>query len=179
MPGVNLLIRRDRLIAVAVVLAAAAAVAIFVATSARSGGPLTRTEVLHVAYPAEPGQSMTWGTVLPSNDTLVPIVIESIEPVDIDGLDVLGIGVSDPVAETGIGFAYGFPPDGVTLTDPRGVEIRGVGGDAPVVQVLFGLRLADGSSTGSIAGIRVRYEHDGTRYEDVLPYSFEVSGPGQ
>lgn len=64
--------------------------------------------------------------------------------------------------------AFGFPPAGVRLAPVKGAVLppSGLGH----LQVLIGVR-RDGSADGGIDALHVRYVNDGTRYEDVLPYS--------
>jgi hypothetical protein len=113
---------------------------------------------------------------LPPNDSAAPIDIESVELVDVEGLDVIGILANDPDRDGSIGLGYGFPPDGVRTQPLDSSVIPPLGGTSRHLQLLIGI-VRTGQSEGSINGIRVRYTRAGERFDDTLPWSLRVFDP--
>jgi hypothetical protein len=110
----------------------------------------------------------TWGMSLPRNPTDSDIVLRSIEPVSYEGFVIVGTAMTGPGGPVG---AYGFPPAGFATFPVEGAVIR----PGRSLTVLFGLQLAEGSESGRITGLRVRYEVDGRVYEDVLRYNLGIT----
>jgi hypothetical protein len=148
-------------------------IALFLLLKPSTDGPIQAREEIEIEMPLPSGESGTWGMVLPTNPTSSPIVIESIEAVGPAGLTILGIVVNDPDVDGGIGTALGYPPEGATMRSPVGAVLPPAGSASPNVQVLVGVE-REGSGEGRIDGLKVEYTLDGTRYEEVLPYSLVV-----
>jgi hypothetical protein len=140
----------------------------------RSDGPLASGSSLAVEFPLRPGQTGTWGTVLPANPTASSIVIESIDAVDPRGLEIVAILVNDPVQDGGVGTLDAFPPPGTHTRAAAGSSLPPSGSRAPYLQVLVGVRLT-GATDGTIEALRVHYRHDGNVYEALLPYRLRVT----
>lgn len=124
---------------------------------------------------AGPGEAFTWAMPLPDNPTTNEIVIESVTPDGVEGLEVLGVMASEDgcVIST---ISVGFPPADVSVRDVRGATLRGPS-EPCALQSLVGVqRIA--SPLGFINGLRIRYRHAGSAYEVVLPWSLEVKDPG-
>jgi hypothetical protein len=168
-------------IAIALVALGALAVAVIVAgapPSFRTDGPLTTLSEDSVEFSvADANQTWTWGMVLPANPTISDIVLDSITPVGVSGLDILGVSISHPSIDGSIVNAKDYPPPGVAIGTPSGTVMTPVGTPDAALQALFGVRLQPGSATGAISGIRVRYRASGTGYEVTLPWSLKIDGP--
>lgn len=162
-------------LAVIVAVAAIGGIGYAVTTGSRSGGPLAHLSRFEVNFALPPEETGTWGTVI-SNPVDLPITLESITGSNIRGITIVGMGMSDPEIDGGIGTAFGFPPAGVALAPVKGAVLppSGIGH----LQVLIGVR-RDGSADGGIDALRVRYVYDGTTYEDVLPYSLYLRADAQ
>lgn len=126
-----------------------------------------------VEFSLAPDQSGTWGMPLPPNPTDRDIVVRSIEPIDPEGLTILGMAMAHPgVAATG---AVAFPPAGVATFPVEGSVISPRGGATPNLAVLIGVQLAEGSESGSIRGLRLVYVVGVRQYEVLLAYSLEIT----
>lgn len=156
--------------------AALLVVAILMLNRYQSGGPLSAVTELEVGFPLPARSPGTWGVVLPPNDSAAPIAIESVELVDVEGLEVIDILANDPDREGAIGLGYGFPPDGLETHPLPGSVVPAASGASRHLQLLIGVIRSSGSD-GSIGGIRVRYTRAGERFEDVLPWSLRVFDP--
>ena len=165
---------RTLLIIADVIAVSAVTLALALGLLRRSDGPLQSGSPFIVRQPLRPGAVMTWGTALPENPTDSPITIERIEPVNPRGIEVVGIGLTDPTVTGGIGTAFDFPPAGLALTDVEGAALGTSMGSGPYLQVLIGVKLS-GDTDGFIEGLRLAYSSDGVRYEIVLPTSLEVT----
>lgn len=173
-------VRAGRLVLL-VLLAGAATLLVGVAVISRqaasSEGPLVSGSTTEIAAPMAQGQVLTWGSDLPLNNTSSDIVIESVEPVDPQGVDILGLSMIQPDVTGGIVGVYEYPPSGVTMLPIEGAVLTPAGGSSPALQVLTGVRLASGSPGGSIKGLRVRYAWEGREYEYVVPQTLTVTPP--
>ena len=138
-----------------------------------SDGPLEAMDRISIEQPLPSGETGTWGMVLPMNPTQSPITIESIDAVNPQGIEVIGIVVNDPDVDGGVGTALGFPPAGTTVRPAAGAVLQPAGSASPNLQVLVGVR-HDGIDRGTIEALRIAYTLDGNRYEEVLPYSLVV-----
>lgn len=168
--------RRYGLLVLALIAAILAlGVAAVMMSGSQDEGPLQPSSVTLVEFPLAPEQAATWGANLLSNPTDSDIVVSSIELIDPEGLSILGMTMINPDAAGGIINAYGFPPDGVATFPVEGSVISPSDGSSPHLQVLIGVRLAEGSDSGSIKGLRLRYVADGREYEVVLPYSLGIT----
>jgi hypothetical protein len=111
---------------------------------------------------------------LPHNPTDSDIVVRSIEPISHQGLTILGtvMAISGPHSPPlGASPYHEFPPAGYATFPVEGAVIRpGVS-----LTVVFGVRLAEGSESGRIEGLRVRYAVDGRVYEDVRRFNLEIT----
>jgi hypothetical protein len=157
-------------IAVFVVASLVAASTIF---AYRTGGPLASSSTVELEWGLAPGEDGTWGMDLPANPTASDIRIDSVEPVAVSGLDVLGVLVSTPAEGESLVNALGFPPDGVATTDPGGVVLPALSGPQ-ARQVLIGVRLQEDAELGSIQAIRVRYRVGDDGYETELPWGLRI-----
>jgi hypothetical protein len=153
----------------------AVGVAAVTMSCSRDEGPLQPSSVTSVEFPLALEQVATWGADLPPNPTDADIVVSSIEPIDPAGLSILGLAMINPDVSGGIVNAYGFPPDGAATFPVEGSVISPSDGSSPHLEVLIGVRLAEGSDSGSIKGLRLRYVADGREYEVVLPYSLGIT----
>lgn len=163
-------------VGLALALAALAGIAVLQPFGPRTGGPLAQRDVYAVSVPLPRGEAGTRGSVLPPNQTGLPITIESVELVDPVGLEVLGVFVNVPENDGAIGFVSGFSPTDWNGVAPAGAVLPGIVGGQSHLQVLVGVRRT-GTVDGTIAGIRVRYRHDSVEYEDVLPFPLRVFEP--
>jgi hypothetical protein len=126
-----------------------------------------------IEFSLAPDQSGTWAMPPPSNPTDRDIVLRSIEPIDPEGLTILGMAMAHPgVAATG---AVAFPPAGVETRPVEGSVISPRGGATPHLDVLIGVQLAEGSESGSIRGLRVVYVVGIRQYEVLLAYSLRIT----
>jgi len=141
----------------------------------RTEGPLVRQSVIHIDFPLRDGEVGTWGVSLPANPTLSEIVIESVEPVGVKALDVIGVAVITPGPRGGIGTAYGFPPEDFVPRPPEGAVLPAAAGG--YLDAIIGVARADPSADGTIDALRVRYRHDGARYKLMIHESLRVFEP--
>jgi hypothetical protein len=182
----------NRRVFVAGVLVAAVAVAVAVVATAtavsrpQQGGPLPNpSSHVTTAFPLADGQALTWGMDLPLNPTATDMQVKSIEPVGARGVDVLGIVLSDRRPEgdgrcVSIGLVAGFPPSGTVTREVRGAVLPAADTGVPCPRtptVLIGVRRSPDSAVGRIDALRMRYEHLGTTYEIVFPFSLDVERP--
>ena len=162
-------------------LAIAAVAVVAVAASGyivpRSGGPFGGLNRAGVIYQAAVGEPISWAMPLPDNPTTTEVVIDSIAPVGVDGLDVLGVLVSPDGCEGVPTLAKAFPPPGVSTVAPQGV-ILGALSKPCALHVLIGVHRSKESANGTIAGIRIRYHAGWVSYEDLLPWALEIKDPG-
>jgi hypothetical protein len=176
------------LLAVAVV----AAVVVNALRGPRQDGPLQLPPgtqfTVRTALPD--GEVLIWGMDLPwdpSNRVPGDIRIESIETVGVRGVEVLGLVLNNAVLRPdGICLSYGvrpaatFPPPDVPIRDVKGAVLPAED-KRPCVNhpsVLVGVRRSPESALGVIEALRMLYEHQGTAYELVLPFTLEVRRPG-
>jgi hypothetical protein len=146
----------------------------------RTDGPWTSPDRVNVDFPIAANQSATWGMPLPKNPTLSAITIESIEPLDVRGIDVLGVRLGKIDATNGSGSivnAPQWPPEGIDTLAVDGVVLPPVGAGSFDLQVLVGVRHEASEASGSIGGIRIRYELAGAHYEVLFPWSLGLSQP--
>jgi hypothetical protein len=155
------------------VLATLGAVAFVMLAGPRTDGPLFADSRFDVSLPLRSGQTATWGTVLPPNTGASAITIDAIEALNTEGLEVVGMVMSDPSTDGGIGTAEGFPPQGAHGEPVAGAVLKPAGGHPSYLQVLVGIRLS-GTGDGSIEALRVRYRYSGVSYESVLPFGLKV-----
>ena len=142
----------------------------------RSGGPFGGWNAAGVAWPAGPGETVTWAMPLPDNAATTDIVIDSISPVGVDGLEVLDVLVSTDGCAAVPTLSTAFPPLDVSTRDPQGARLVGLSKPCDL-HVLVSVRRSLAPAPGRIQGLRIRYEFAGSRYEDVLPYSLELREP--
>src|SRR5918999_5534590 len=124
-------LRRRAWLTGAALVVAGAVLAVLLPTRYGDGGPLARIDGFAVHIPASNGEVFTWGTVLPRNETLDPVRIESIELVNPSSIEIVGLGVNDPDAEGAVGTAHGYPPAGMDIDVAEGREIGPAGGPRP------------------------------------------------
>jgi hypothetical protein len=143
--------------------------------NARTDGPLRASSPVSVEFPLRPGQPATWGMTLPTNPTIADIRVESVEPVGVDGLKVLGVLVSHPARDGSLVNALGFPPHGIVTSPVENSLLPALGSPMPELQALVGVALEPGHDSGAIDAIRVRYVAVGERYEAVFPWSLRIT----
>ena len=166
--------RRALLVGLAAI---ALVVGVVVAASAflghRQGGPLSVPDRAGVIWPAAVGAEFTWAMPL-DNQTTSDIVLESIAPDGVVGLEVLGVLAGNQGCDVP-SIADGFPPTAVAAVDPNGAVLARSTNCA--LQALIGVRRLDANAPGRIDGLRIRYRFEAAAYEDVLPWSLEVKDP--
>lgn len=173
-------------------LAVAVAVTAIALRGPRSDGPLQLPPGTHVTigYALPDDVVFIWGMDLPwdpSNGVPEGIRIDSIDPVGVRGVEVLGLVLNNAVLRAdGSCLSYGarpaptFPPNDVPTRQVRGAVLSAAD-ESPCVDhpsVLVGVRRSPDSAVGVIEALRIRYEYQGTAYELLLPYTLEVRRPG-
>ena len=147
-------------------------------------GPLAAGQGFHVSMPSADGELMRWDPGLPFNPTDTDIRLRAIELVDVKGLDVVGIVLNTPTLRPdgtclSGGNGGGFPPPGSSSDRIDGALLvaasRRTCTNYP--QISVGLRRPIGTPTGSVAAVRLRYEHAGRSYELLMPTSVEIHRP--
>lgn len=111
-----------------------------------------------------------------SNQTATDLELEAIDPVGVDGLDVLGVRVTlfladgtEPVTNGG-----SWPPGDAGQTPPAGVILRGTGRGISGAVILVGVRHQAGVPTGTIQGLRIRYRAGDSDYEVIYHWSLKI-----
>ena len=158
----------------AIALAAALVVAAGTILGNRQGGPLSVRDRAGVIWPAAVGHEFTWAMPL-DNQTASDIVVESIAPDGVAGLEVIGVLATNQGCEVP-SIADGFPPIAVSTVDPNGAVLAR--STICALQTLIGVRRSDANAPGRIEGLRIRYRFEGATYEDLVPWSLEVKDPG-
>ena len=143
----------------------------------RTDGPLQPAGGAGLEYPLPADQALTWGMPLPWNETAAEIRIESIEPVNPRGLDVLGVLARYPSPNEGIGLALGFPPDGVETSPVEGAVLPVRGSRNETLEVLIGVQRHPNAPEEVIEGLRVRYQAGGEKFETVFPWTLRLTAP--
>jgi hypothetical protein len=142
----------------------------------RHGGPFGGWNGAGVTWRAAIGETVSWAMPLPDNPTTTDILIDSIAPVGVDGLEVLGVLVSTQGCEVPT-IATAFPPPGVSTADPQGARLAALSKPC-ALHALFGVRRSQAGAPGKIQGLRIRYHFGGASYEDLLPWTLDVREPG-
>jgi len=156
----------------------------------RSDGPLSASTGYVVHAKLAPGETLSWSVGLPFNHSDRDAVIRAVDLVGVRDVEILAIvatyGVEWPDGSClAAGANYGYPPnatqpDGTTYEYPTH-EIVGVIVPSernrtctthPVISV--GVRRTGAADLGGFDAVRVRYEHAGVDYEDVLPWGLTV-----
>lgn len=127
-----------------------------------------------IFWPAAVGHDFTWAMPL-DNHTTSDIVVESIAPHGVAGLEVVGVLASNQGCDVP-SIAEGFPPTAVSTVDPNGAVLAR--SKICALQALIGVRRSDANAPGRIEGLRIRYRFEGAAYEELLPWSLEVKVPG-
>jgi hypothetical protein len=168
--------RRVSLPVLALVIAGLAlGIGVVMAFGDRNEDPVRPPSASSVEFPLAPEQAATWGVPLFPNPTDSDIVVKSVELIDTVGLSILGMTMTNPDVTGGMGAGLGFPPDGIATFPIEGSVISPRGGPTPRLQVLVGVRLADGRDSGSITAVRVRYVAAGREFEVILPFSLGIT----
>ena len=149
----------------------------------RTAGPLRGGDGFHVSMPAADEEVFRWDAGLPWNPTESDIRLESVDLINVRGLEVLGIVLSYPTQANGVcvsaGDDKGFPPAGKITDRIEGVVLPRAADrtctNYPTIVV--GLRLLASTPKGEIEAVRVRYEYVGVVYELVLPSSVDLHRP--
>lgn len=157
----------------AAILLVVLGVVVILELSSRADGPLAMDGHVKVEFPLQNDQTGTWGMVLPTNPTISDITIDSIEAVNPQGIEIVGMFVNNPDVDGGVGSDDVFPPARIHPSQVAGAVIGSIGSATPHLQLLVGVRLDD-ANEGTIESIRVRYQFDGNRYEVVLPFALRV-----
>jgi hypothetical protein len=172
---------RSRRVGLSVLVAIAAILGLGAAANVLSGGldagPLQPSSVTTVELPLAADEPGTWGVDLPLNPSRSDIVVRSAEPIDPQGLTILGMTMTNPRVAGGVVAVRGYPPPGIATFPIEGSILSPGGGTSPELEVLIGVQLAEGSERGTIRGLRVRYAVDGREHEVDLPYSFTLVPP--
>ncbi len=176
-----------RILAGAALLAVAATVVVAANSlrGPRHDGPLKTNSIVGISYPLADDEVFIWGTNLPwyGDAAVGDIRIDSIEPVGIRGIEMLGLVLNNSVLQPdGICLSYGnrvvagFPPPDVPTRAVSGAVLSAAGGKtcSNLASVLVGVRWLPNSSAGRIDALRMLYRHQGTAYELVMPYSLDV-----
>lgn len=110
-------------------------------------------------------------------------VLNLVEPLNVEGLDVLGVRTCSGATPAGEDFLHcaplnssGWPPPDVTAREVAGTLIDRTPNSS--VGVLIGLRRQPAASVGTISGVRIVYTVDGTTYEVVQPWSLRLVPSG-
>ena len=151
----------------------------------RQDGPLKTNGSFSVSYPLADDEVFIWGTDLPwyADPAVGDIRIDSIEPVGVRGLEVLGLVLNNSVRQSdGSCLSYGnrsaatFPPPEVPTRAVNGAVLSAAGGRtcSNDPSVLVGVRRPRDSSAGRIEALRMVYRHQGVTYELVMPYSLDI-----
>lgn len=159
-------------------LAATLVLTIGVATARRSDGPLRSTSRTLVEIPTWDGEVVSWGMILPPNESATDIIIESIMPVGLDGLDLVGLGLHRVGAGGDESYTVGdgFPPSDIGTSPPSGAILPA--GGPSIIEVLVGIRRRAGISVGTIAALHIDYRAGGIAYEVELPWGVKVNARG-
>jgi hypothetical protein len=111
-------------------------------------------------------------------------VLQVIEPLGVEGLDVLGVSVcrwSGVPDEEGIYndcapiASLTWPPAGTTLLPVDGTVLAG---ESPFVPVVIGVERHAGATVARIDAIRIVYTANGTTYEVTEPWALNLVDPG-
>ena len=142
----------------------------------RLDGPIQPTGGAGVEAPLEAGSIGTWAMPLPFNETGADIEIESVEPIDPQGLTILGVRASYPGPSDGIMFAPGYPPEGVPSEPIENAKLYVRGSSREILQLLIGVQRSS-AEPGTIDALRVRYVAGGERFETTFPWTLKVTDP--
>ncbi len=148
----------------------------------RTDGPIQISDEIRITYELEAGPSTTWG--MPLDGVLGKVVaLKHVEPLDVVGLDVLGVRTCSGVAPAGGDFLHcaplnsgGWPPEGVATREVADTVIDGAPRSS--VGILIGLRRQTTASVATISNVRIVYTTDGDTYEVVQPWSLRLVPSG-
>lgn len=149
----------------------------------RTDGPLPASDETRITYELDAGQSTTWG--MPLDGALGKVVVLNVvEPLGVEGLEVLGLRTCSGAAPHGDDFLHcaplnssGWPPAGVATHEVADTMIDGTQNSS--VGVLIGLRRQPTASEGTISAVRVVYTVEGVTYEVLQPWSLRLVPPGE
>lgn len=166
--------RRSRAVASIALLAIAASLVagwLLLRSGSREGPLAANANQIDVEWDLAPGQTGTWGTLLPANPTSSDISITSVEPTTIQGVEVVGVVLCDATATGGcVGTAMGFPPASLPTSPVDGGVLPPSTGDHPSLMALVGVRRQT-DQPGSIRGLTLKYRAGGQDYQIALPDS--------
>lgn len=143
-------------------------------------GPLPVTAGVQITFELDVGEPATWGTPLPGSDRGEAIV-RRIEPIGVEGLDVLGIRVCHASREPNASGEYlhcapvndyGWPPSGVQTNAVEGTVLDASAD--PLIDMLIGLRRQPSTPEGRIESVRIVYTVNGVTYETIEPWSLRL-----
>lgn len=143
----------------------------------RADGPLPVTGDLSVTFELNPDETATWGTPLPGSEGL-QVVVSRIEPIGVDGLDIIGIQVcrashtpnaSGELLHCAPVNSYGWPPVSAIPEPVEGTTLDN--SPDPLVDVMIGVRRTSGAPDARISSIRIVYAAGGITYEAIEPWS--------
>ncbi len=142
----------------------------------RLDGPIQASGEAGVEAPLGAGETGTWAMPLPFNETAADIEIESVEPINPQGLTIFGVKASYPGPSDGIVFVPGYPPEGVPSEPIEHAKLYVFGSSREILQLLIGVQRT-AAAPGTIDGLRVRYVAGGERYETTFPWTLKATDP--
>lgn len=145
------------------------------ASRPREDGPIRYDGTAGVTWTVPRAQTFTWTMLLPQNPTLSDIHLRSVEPVGTRGLEVLGALVA-----YGCGLpttALGCPPSSMPTVLVERATLPARGDPCATPTAVIGLRRDGTATSGTVEGLRLRYESGGTTYETTLALKILVTDP--
>lgn len=148
-----------------------------------SDGPYPRTDAAGIDFELAPGVPATWGMPLPGS-LRESFVLRSIEPLGVEGLDVLGVYVcrwSGAPDDEGIfndctpAASRTWPPAETTLLAVDGTVVAG---EPSFVSMVIGVERHAGTAAAKIASIRIVYTTNGDTHEVIEPWTLNLIDPG-
>lgn len=147
-----------------------------------TNGPLTATAPIRITLPLAEGEVATWGMPLSVN-LPTTIVLRKVEPLDVVGLDIVGIAAChSPPSPAPDGSWISCGGTGLGWQAPAG-EMAPVDGTSvppgpPGVGILVGVRRTSGAGVSAFTGLRIIYDVGSRRFEVKQPWSLVVRDPG-
>lgn len=143
----------------------------------RADGPIVPGLAYRDGFPLGPGEVATWGIIVAQNSTQTTVTLDAIEPVDVDGLDIVSISVHSPDADGAVGQHLGYPPPSAHAVPVAGSALPPeVTGKPSHLEALLVVRKTS-DADGRIGHLALRYHTDQSQYELDLPYSLTVFSP--
>jgi hypothetical protein len=148
-----------------------------------TNGPLPLLDGAGIEIPAAAGTLLSWGMSLPG-DPGGEIVLEAIEPVSVQGVEVLetwvcrwsGVPDADGIYnDCAPASSRTWPPPDVVLTPVAGTVLAA--DTMPFVSMVIGVRVESPGEGAGIDGIRIVYTSNGRTYEVVEQWELRVTAP--